>query len=107
MDDRRAIRSALGDDPSNVAAIEAFVLGLAERIDELQDCEAEGAFSRLAERASELALDAAKAGFDPLAEWAELVRRAGAERNGQDARKALLELTELAYRVRMGHRGAV
>lgn len=108
MDDRhRAIHSALGDDPSNAAAIEAFVLALAERVDELQDCEAQGALARLAERAGELALDAAKTGYDPLAEWAEAVRRACGERNAQDARKALLELTDVAYRVRLGHRGSV
>jgi hypothetical protein len=108
MDDRpRPIHSALGEDPSLAAAIEAFVVGLAERIDELQDCEAQGTLTALAERAAALAADATRIGYKPLAEWAEAVGRAAVERNAQDARKALLELTEVAYRVRLGHRGAV
>ena len=108
MEDRpRPILSALGEDPSFAPAIEAFVVALAERVDELQDCEAQGAFVRLAERAGALAAEAAKVGYGPLAEWAEVVRSAGAARNAQDARKALLELTEVAYRVRLGHRGSV
>lgn len=108
MDDRpRPIHSALGEDPSQTAVIEAFVIGLAERIDELQDCEAQGTLSRLAERAAALAGDALRIGYKPLAEWAEAVQRAATERNAQDTRKALLELTEVAYRVRLGHRGAV
>jgi hypothetical protein len=107
MDDRpRPILSALAEDASQAAAIEAFVVSLSERVDELQDYEAQNDLGRLAERAGELALDAAKVGYDPLAEWAGAVRRACAERNPQDARKALLELTEVAYRVRLGHRGA-
>lgn len=108
MDDRsRPIHSALGEDPSHTPTIEAFVVGLAERVDELQDCEAQGALARLAERAAELAAEAARVGYGPLAEWAEAVRRSSAEHNARDARKALLELTEVAYRVRLGHRGAV
>lgn len=108
MDDRpRPILSSLGEDAALAPAIEAFVVGLAERVDELQDCEAQGALARLAERAGELAADALRVGYGPLAEWAEAVRRCGAEHNGQDARKALLELTEVAYRVRLGHRGSV
>jgi len=108
MDDRpRPIHSALVEDPAHTAAIEAFVVALAERIDELQDCEAQGTLARLAERAAALAADATRIGYKPIAEWAEAVQRAGLEQNAQDARKALLELTEVAYRVRLGHRGAV
>src|SRR5262245_21185381 len=108
MDDRpRPIHSALVEDPSQTAAIEAFVIALAERIDELQDCEAQGTLPQLAERAAALAADALRIGYKPLAEWAEAVQRASLERNEKDARKALLELTEVAYRVRLGHRGAV
>ena len=108
MDDRpRPIHSSLGEDPAQLAAIEAFVVALAERVDELQDCEAQGTLAQLAARAAALAEEATRVGYSPLAEWAEAVRRAGADRNAQDARKALLELTEVAYRVRLGHRGAV
>jgi hypothetical protein len=108
MDDRpRPILSSLANDASLAPAIDAFVIALAERVDELPDCEAQGALPRLAERAARLAQDAEKVGYEPLCAWAETVRRACAERNPQDARKALLELTEVAYRVRLGHRGSV
>lgn len=108
MDDRpRPILSALAGDPALTGDIEAFVVALAERVDELQDCEAQGALARLAELAGELARDAAKAGYDPLSGSAGAVVRACAERNAEDARKALLELTEVSTRVRLGHRGAV
>jgi hypothetical protein len=39
--------------------------------------------------------------------WADAVALACNERNPQDARKALLELTEVSTRVRLGHRGAM
>jgi hypothetical protein len=108
MDDRpRAILSAFANDAGMATAIEAFVVGLAERVDELQDCEAQGALPRLAERAARLAQDAAKTGYEPLCVAIEAVQRACTDRNPQDARKALLELTEVAYRVRLGHRGSV
>jgi len=108
MDDRpRPIHSALAAEPSLASAIETFVVGLAERVDELQDCEAQGAFARLAALATELSRDASKVGYEPLASWADAVALACHERNPQDARKALLELTEVATRVRLGHRGAM
>jgi hypothetical protein len=108
MDDRpRPILSSLANDPSLAPAIEAFVIGLAERVDELQDCEAQGALGRLAERAAKLATDAAQVGYAALCDSTDAVRRACAERNPEGARKALLELTDVAYRVRLGHRGSV
>ena len=74
MDDRpRPIHSALGEDPSLAAAIETFVVGLAERIDELQDCEAQGTLARLAERAAALAGDATRIGYKPIAEYPGIV----------------------------------
>jgi hypothetical protein len=102
----RPILSTLASDTALAPAIDAFVIGLAERVDELQDCEAQGAFARLAERAAKLAVDAAQVGYAPLCACLEDVRRACAERSGENARKAVLELTDLAYRVRLGHRGA-
>jgi hypothetical protein len=108
MDDRpRPIHSALAAEPALAGAIEAFVVGVAERVDELQDCEAQGALARLSALAAELSRDAAKVGYEPLSSWADAVTLACNERNPQDVRKALLELTEVATRVRLGHRGAV
>jgi hypothetical protein len=107
MDDRlRPILSSLASDASLANAIEAFVVGLAERVDELQDCEAQGTLPRLGLLAADLSRDATRTGYAPLSAWADAVALACRERNPQDARKALIELTEVATRVRLGHRGA-
>ena len=103
----RPIFSALVEDPTQQDAIDAFVLALAERVDELQDCEARGDFGRLAQLAEELLLESAKAGYDSLSRCAASVREPAQARNHEDVRKALVELTEVAHRVRRGHRGAV
>jgi hypothetical protein len=78
----RPIYSSLADDPAQQDLIDAFVVALAERVDELQDCEARCEFERLRTRAEALG------------------------RHSREARKALIELTEVSQRVRLGHRGA-
>ena len=103
----RPIYSSLCEDPALQDAIDAFVVMLAERVDDLQDCEARGDFERLAELAEALLRDSRRVGYDVLATGAAAIRRAALERNGEEARKAVLELTEVAQRVRLGHRGAV
>ncbi|MGH0029061.1 MAG: hypothetical protein ACQGVC_04680 [Myxococcota bacterium] len=103
----RPIYSSLAEDPALQDAIDAFVVRLAERVDELQDCEARGDFRQLAQRAEELLLESTKVGYDGLSRCAAAARSAGQDRNGEAARKAIVELTEVAQRVRLGHRGAV
>lgn len=102
----RPIYSALAEDPAYQLAIDVFVLGLAERVDELQDCDLRGEWDRLAVLAEELLLESSKVGYDVLSRCAAAVRGAARERHPDDARKALIELTEVAQRVRLGHRGA-
>ena len=101
------IRSRLADDPSVGDAIDAFVVHLAERVDALQDCELRGALSQLSEGAEALVAEAAELGFETLSEVARSVQEACARDAAADARKALEELTEMARRIRLGHRGAV
>lgn len=101
------IYSSLCEDPSRQDAIDAFVVGLAERVDDLQDCELRGDLPRLAKLAEELVVEGAKVGYDGLCACASGVRDAAREGHLEDARKALVELTEVAHRVRLGHRGAV
>lgn len=103
----RPIYSALAEDPAFQDAIDAFVVELAGRVDDLQDCEARGDFARLGELSGALGLDSERVGYESLARCAASVRAAAAERKPEDARKALVELTEVAQRVRLGHRGAV
>ena len=101
------IHSALDDDPAHADAIDAFVFGLAERVDGLQDEEAHGDLRSLAERAVELAAAARQAGYPPLVRSADEVARAARQGNAELAYKALVELTDVARRVRQGHRGAL
>jgi hypothetical protein len=79
------IYSTLAEDPAAGEAIDAFVVELAERVDELQDLEMRKELAQLSSR----------------------VESACLERSSGDARRALVELTELARRIRLGHRGAV
>jgi len=102
----RPILSAFADDPAQQDLIDAFVVALAERVDELQDHEAHGDLGRLARAAEALLGDARKSGYDALSRSAASVRSAALEGRGPEARKALIELTEVSQLVRLGHRGA-
>lgn len=105
-EDEKPIVSQLADDPMERPRIEAFVLALSDAVDCLQDLEQESDFTRIAERARCLSLEAERHGFPPLAEasarTAELARTLDPKRT----RESLLALTEVARRVRLGHRGA-
>ena len=107
--ERRAepIYSKLADDPSLGDAVDAFVVELAARVDSLQDLDVRGDFEPLQQQAMELSLDATKAGFDSLAQAADVVAVCAAEKNRSNGHKVLIELTEIARRIRLGHRGSV
>jgi hypothetical protein len=102
----RPIYSALCEDPAQQAAIDAFVVALAGRVDDLQDCEARCELTRLAELAEGLLADSLRVGYEPLSRSAAAVCASAREGKPDDARNALIELTEVAHRVRLGHRGA-
>ena len=101
------IYSTLADDPASGEAIDGFLVELAERVDELQDLELRRELAQLSSRSAALGLDSAKVGFDSLHRCARAVESACLEASSGDARRALVELTELARRIRLGHRGAV
>lgn len=98
--------SALEDDPTRHDAIDRFVVELGQHVDLLQDLEAAGRLDELEHEARSLAERAAQTGYPPLAEAAHGAARAAAEGKRETAHDALVELTELARRVRLGHRGA-
>jgi hypothetical protein len=103
----RPLFSSRADDPEAAASIEAFLVGLAERIDALQDAEGRGDFAQIARAVARLGADAHGAGYEGLAGVArELAEAADAEKSDEVHRR-LVELTGLSVRVRMGHRGAV
>jgi hypothetical protein len=101
------ILSRLADDPSVGDAIDTFVVNLAERVDTLQECELRGALGELSEAARTLGAEALELGFDALCQATQGIHDACGRKAAKDARKAVEELTEMARRIRLGHRGAV
>lgn len=104
------IVSTLAGDAAAHDRLEGFVVALGETIDRMQDLEAAGAFDALADDARRLGSEATVLGFAPLGEAAALIeRRCLAAVADADASKALrdavVEITDVARRVRLGHRG--
>lgn len=102
----KPIYSSRSDDPSVDEVVDRFVVGLAERIDMLQDAEADGDLAQLAALAGELTRAADAAGFEALTSIAKALEAACSDDEPQSARKRLLGLTEIAQRVRLGYKGA-
>jgi hypothetical protein len=100
------IRSSREHEPDLEPEVDAFVFALGELVDAFQDAESAGAIVTLDRLASELATRALVLGFAPVAESAERIRAACSERNPEAVRKSVQDLTEVAQRVRRGHRSA-
>jgi hypothetical protein len=100
------IYSLLADVVDLEDAIDGFVIRLAESVDELQDAECSGDLERLEELSTSLAAESARLGYPALEKLARLVRGACEERNKPVIQASLIELTDVARRVRLGHRGA-
>ena len=73
-------------------------------LDAFQDAESAGALATLDRMAVQLGERAAALGFPPVVESAQRVRNACSERNPEATRKAVQDLTEIAQRIRRGHR---
>jgi hypothetical protein len=99
--------SSRADDLEFRDAIDAFVVTLAERIDRIQDAEVRGDFKQVAELCTPLVAEAEQLGFSPLSRLAAVVGFCADEEKGEETHGQLLELTSLAHRIRLGHRGAV
>jgi hypothetical protein len=102
----RPIFSSRMDDPELADAIDAFVVGLAERVDHLQDAEAHRNLEQLSLLATRLAADAEKLGFAYLATSAGAVEAACSAEDASAAHKSVVEVTHVSQRVRLGHRGS-
>ena len=101
------IYSSRADDPQWRDAIDSFVLGLAERIDHLQDVESRGSLLEVARLARELAGEAERLGYAVLAEAARATEAVARDEKGEQTHKKLIEVTDFAHRIRLGHRGAL
>src|SRR5262245_27182132 len=101
------IFSRLVDDPAFGEAVDEFVVGVAERVDHLQDADSKGDLAELRRLSAQLGVDARTAGFDLLADVAGAVESACLDRAYKPAHDGVVALTELARRIRLGHRGAM
>jgi hypothetical protein len=108
VESRRAppIYSLLVDD-EGLARLDAFVVALGERIDSIQESEQLGQPEETAKRAADLAADAVTMGLPPLGEAAQRVVASCLAADAERLHEAVVELTEVATRVRLGHRGGI
>ena len=103
---RRPTYSTLSNSPDLEESIHEFVVSLAEQVDMLQDDETSSDFEALEERASVLSTLADSMGYPEFARAALKVSAACSEEFTDTVQKGLLELTDLARSIRLGHRGA-
>jgi len=106
MGDEESIVSLYADHPELLPRIDEFVIGLGERIDALQDFESLGDWKQVQFHARAIIHAAAELGFPIFATQAGLVEAACVTPDPGLLRELLVELTALARRVRLGHRGA-
>jgi hypothetical protein len=104
---RKPILSSRATELEAADQIEGFLVCLSERVDDLQDAEFKGDMDALTTLAQTLGATALELGFDLLAASASELTRCCQSDSVERVRETLLDLTEIAMRVRMGHRGAV
>ncbi len=100
------IRSTQEDIVELAEDIDRFVIGLAERIDSIQDAELAQKSSEVAELARTLAREADRLGYPGMAMSAKGVAHAAEDAKADELQETIIELTEIAQRIRQGHRGA-
>ena len=100
------IRSTQEDIPELAEDIDRFVIGLAERIDSIQDSELAGSAKQVSDLARRLSTDAERLGYPGMALSAKGVAMAAEDGLASELQETIIELTDLAQRIRRGHRGA-
>jgi hypothetical protein len=101
-----ALRSSRESDPAVEFQIDAFVIGLGEAVDALQDAEAAGRLALLRELSEPMIERARELGYESLSDAARQILEACADPNPDATRKAVESFTELSKRARRGHRSA-
>jgi hypothetical protein len=100
------IRSTQEDVAELAEDLDRFVIGLAERIDAIQDAELAASWSDVASLARTLANDAERLGYPGMALCTKSVAMAAEDAKTDVVQEAIIDLTDLAQRIRRGHRGA-
>jgi hypothetical protein len=106
FENKPPIRSTQEDIAELAEDINRFVIGLGERIDAIQDAELSRDYRQLVSLAGLLTQDAERLGYPALAQTARTVATAAQDAKSEEVQQANVELTDLAQRVRRGHRGA-
>ena len=101
-----SLRSSRESDPEVEFQIDAFVIGLGETVDALQDAEAAGQLALLRELSERLIPRARELGYESLSDAARQIIDACFDPSPDAARKAVESFTELSKRARRGHRSA-
>lgn len=86
--------------------VDRLVIGLGERIDQLQDAETEQDFDQIAVLANALLRNARAAGFAELAGVASELESVARGRDADGTHAQLVLMTEIVHRVRLGHMGS-
>lgn len=100
------IRSTQEDVAELAEDLDRFVIGLAERIDAIQDAELVEQCADVSQLARALGNDAERLGYPGMAQNAKTVAAAASDLKLDSLQEAIVELTDLAQRIRRGHRGA-
>jgi hypothetical protein len=100
------IRSTQEDVAELAEDLDRFVIALAERVDAIQDAELASSCPEAAELARTLSNDAERLGYPEMSRCAKSVAMAAEDAKIDAMREAVYELTEIAQRIRRGHRGA-
>ena len=100
------IRSTQEDVAELAEELDRFVIALAERIDAVQDAELASSWSDVSLLARTLANDADRLGYPGMAQSAKSVAMAAEDAKSEPLQDEIVELTDLAQRIRRGHRGA-
>jgi hypothetical protein len=100
------IYSIYDEDLAMRECIETFVYGLAAHIDDLQEAELGGDLPEVEKLSRDLVAGAERSGYPAMVEVAQTTIQACRAGEAEEVRKGIVELTELAQRVRRGSRGA-
>jgi len=103
----KPIYSAKEHDPALAEVIDTFVVGLAERVDALQDATSRQELDVVGGLCAQVTREAGALGFAPLARCAARIEVECEAGRAEEVRKGVVELTDLARRIRLGHRGAL
>ena len=106
FDRKPPIRSTQEDVAELAEEIDRFVVRLGERIDSLQDAQLAGAATEVSSLARQLSKEAERLGYPSMALSAKGVAMAAEDDIVEELKETILELTEIAQRIRRGHRGA-